>query len=143
MSLEYTTVELNTKEQMLSAYKIMHELYPELTQEEYSKNLDEMIPKSYKQVLVLNNEEMIGLSGYWIGTKLWCGKYLEMDNVVVSENYRGKGVANLLSEKLHEVAQVNNCKMMCLDAYTENLPALKFYVKAGFVPRGFHYIKHL
>lgn len=143
MSLEYKTVELNTKEQMLSAYKIMHELYPELTLEEYSKNLDEMIPKSYKQVLVLNNEEMIGLSGYWIGTKLWCGKYLEMDNVVVSENYRGKGVANLLSEKLHEVAQVNNCKMMCLDAYTENLPALKFYVKAGFVPRGFHYIKHL
>ena len=90
---------------------------------------------------VKNGDEIVGVSGCWIGTKIWCGKYLEMDNVVVSSKFRSKGIGKMMSDFLAEVAEKENCKIMCLDAYTDNFGAGKFYMNQGFIPRGFHYIK--
>ena len=76
--------EINGKEEMLANLTLLQEVYPNLTQEDYSKELDSMICHNYGQVGVFIGGECVGLTGYWIGTKLWCGKYLELDNVVVS-----------------------------------------------------------
>lgn len=143
METNYTITFLQTKEELLESWEMVNGLYPDLELDEYRNNLNEMIEKDYRQILISDGDKKIGLTGYWLGYKLWCGKYLEMDNVFVAEEYRGKGVAQLLSNEAYKIASEKECKMMCLDAYTENLPALKFYVKEGFVPRGFHYIKHL
>jgi hypothetical protein len=32
---------------------------------------------------------------------------------------------------------------ICLDAYTTNFTAGKFYINHGFVPKGFHFVKFL
>jgi GNAT superfamily N-acetyltransferase len=94
-------------------------------------------------VIVQENKVTIGLSGFWINTKLWCGKYLELDNVIVSQKHRSKGVGNLISTFLEQNAKENNCLIMALDAYTNNFTAHKFYYNQGFVPKGFHFIKSI
>jgi GNAT superfamily N-acetyltransferase len=135
--------ELKNISEMINQFIIINELYPEMTIETYQNYLNEMIPNSYGMVIVKEKNITIGLSGFWINTKLWCGKYLELDNVIVSERYRNKGVGNLISNFLEQKAKENNCLIMALDAYTNNFPAHKFYYNQGFVPKGFHFIKSI
>lgn len=133
-------IHLNNKLEMDTSFPIILELYPEMTLDAYQKMIQEMTD-NYGQIQVWENDQLVGVSGYWIGTKLWCGRYLEMDNVVVSSQSRSKGVGKLMCDYLTELAIEKKCNMMCLDAYTDNFGAGKFYINQGFVPRGFHFIK--
>jgi GNAT superfamily N-acetyltransferase len=138
-----TIRELTTKEEMLAHFSVLQELYPELTAAYYEKMLDEMLPHNYGQVAVFDGDQSIGISGFWIGTKLWCGKYLELDNVIVRAQARGTGAGKLLSDYLHQKATELGCHIITLDAYTNNFKAHRFYYNQGFSPKGFHFIKVL
>jgi GNAT superfamily N-acetyltransferase len=135
--------ECESKAEMLKNYKLLLEVYPKLTLEEYSQELDFMLQNNYGQVGVYLNDECIGLSGYWIGSKLWCGRYLEADNVVIAEAHRSKGIGNLIFDYLKQKAQKEKCSMVSLDSYTTNFKAHKFFYNEGFEPRGFHFINIL
>ncbi len=138
-----TLKELKTLPEMLEQLHLIQQLYPDYTIEIYADLLEEMLPNNYKQVVVYENEQSVGLSGFWVGTKLWCGKYLELDNVIVHPNHRSRGVGKLLTEYLNKKAVEIGCKVVALDAYTNNFPAHKFYYNHGFVPKGFHFVKFL
>jgi GNAT superfamily N-acetyltransferase len=113
--------ELITKEAMLQYLDVMQELYPKLTFDYYSELLDRMLPHNYGQIGVFDGERCLGISGYWYGTKLWCGPYIELDNVVVIEAARGTGAGKLLSAYLDEKAVQLGCHIMTLDAYSTNV----------------------
>lgn len=135
--------ELTTKAEMLDQLAVLQELYPNLTAAYYSQMLDEMIPHNYGQIGVFEQDKCLGISGYWLGTKLWCGSYLEMDNVIVIEAARGTGAGKMLSVYLNDKATELGCHIMTLDAYTNNFQAHRFYYNQGYAPRGFHFIKIL
>jgi GNAT superfamily N-acetyltransferase len=135
--------ELIDKEEMLKNLSVLQDLYPSLTLSEYSSELDLMLPHNYGQVGVFEGDICLGLSGFWIGTKLWCGKYLELDNIVVSKTQRSQGIGKLIFDFLHKKALENDCTMLSLDSYTTNFNAHKFFYKEGFAPKGFHFINIL
>ena len=92
---------------------------------------------------VFSDEKLVGLSGYWVGTKLWSGKYLELDHVVVHPNYRSKKIGERMTEFLRNIAKKENCKMLALDVYTTNYEGVRFYMNKGLKPRGFHMTQYL
>ena len=63
--------EITSKEEMLANLSLLQEVYPTLTKEDYSSELDSMLPYNYGQVGVYIGEECVGITGYWIGSKLW------------------------------------------------------------------------
>jgi len=132
---------LTTVQEMLSQIETIKFLYPNMTIERYEGFLSDMIPKNYKQVAVFDGETCVGLTGFWFGTKLWTGKYLEIDNFVVHPEYRKKGIGKLLTQFIDEKAKELECTCIVLDAFTGNFVAHKFYYNQGYVPRGFHFIK--
>lgn len=135
--------ELTTIDEMVSEIETIRELYPNLSVEKYTEMLTEMIPCHYFQVAVFENNVCLGISGYWMSTKLWCGKYLELDNVVVRSEFRSKGIGKLLTEYLEEKAKKAGSTILVLDAYTTNFGAHRFYYNQGFGPKGFHFVKIL
>jgi GNAT superfamily N-acetyltransferase len=136
--------ELKSLEEMLEQLPILQELYPSLTKEAYEKDLIDMLPNNlYGQIAVFEGETCLGLTGYWIGTKLWCGKYLEIDNLIVSEKQRSTGVGKRMFEFLAAKATQEKCTMMALDSYTSNFKAHKFFYNQSFAPKGFHFIRVL
>lgn len=136
--------QLSGKAEMLKYFSVIQELYPTLTLEEYNRDLTEMLPNNkYGQVAVFEGENCLGISGFWIGTKLWCGKYLEIDNLIVSSKFRSKGVGKLLFDLLTKIALEEKCSMMALDSYTANFRAHKFFYNEGFGPKGFHFVRIL
>jgi ribosomal protein S18 acetylase RimI-like enzyme len=136
-------IELTTKEEMLEQLPIIQHLYADFTLDKYEFLLNEMLPINYKQLIIKENNETIALAGFWIATKLWCGRYLELDNVIVHPNHRSKGIGKIITEHLVQKAIDNHCTMAVLDAYTTNFAAQKFYMNHGFVPKGFHFVKYL
>ena len=135
--------ELKGIDEMVDQITVLNELYPDLNQEEYAADLAEMLPHNYGQVAVFEEDECLGISGFWIGRKLWCGKYLELDNIVVCSKHRSKGVGKLIFDYLHNKAKENGCTMIALDSYTTNYKAHKMFYNEGFAPRGFHFINIL
>ena len=133
--------ELRTKEDMLRCFHVLNELYPTLTIEAYSAELDEMLPNNrYFQVAVFEDAECIGLTGVWIGTKLWCGKYAEIDNLVVRAKHRSKGAGKIMIDYVKTIAEKEGCSMIALDSYTTNFKAHKLFYTEEFGPKGFHFI---
>lgn len=134
---------ITTKTEMLAQFEILLQLYPEFTLEKYDALLNEMLPHNYQQIIVVENEQTIALTGFWIGHKLWCGKFVEIDNFIVDQNQRGKKVGNILVEEIEKIAVSVNANQICLDAFVNNFVAQKFYINCGFQPRGHHYVKYL
>jgi len=135
--------ELYTLEDMLALLNVMQFLYPDLTAENYTSMLKDMLPHNYGQIAVFEKDICVGISGYWTGTKLWCGKYIELDNVIVHPDYRSRGIGKILSDYIESKAVSNNCNILVLDAYTHNFGAHRFYYNQGFGPKGFHFVKVL
>jgi GNAT superfamily N-acetyltransferase len=138
-----TVRELVDKQEMINNISVLQVLYPSLTLAEYEAELDQMLPHNYGQVGVFDGEICLGISGFWIGTKLWCGKYLELDNIIVVEKYRSQGIGKLIFDFLHKKAMEHHCTMLSLDSYTTNFKAHKFFYNEGYSPKGFHFINIL
>ena len=96
----------------------------------YSAELDEMLPNSYGQVAVYDGDTCAGLTGFWVGSKLWCGRYMELDNVIVAANYRRKGVGQQLFNFMEEKAKDLECSILALDSYTDNFDAHRFLLRS-------------
>lgn len=143
MQANYIFKELTTIPEMIKYFPIIRQLQTHLTLAEYNAFLPDMIAHGYAQVGVFHQDECIGISGYWISTKLYSGKYLEMDNVIIDEKYRSKGIGKLLCDWCINKAKANKCQTVMLDAYVENEKAHRFYEREGFIKRGYHFLKRL
>lgn len=130
-------------EELAKQLDLLQLLTPSLTHNSVLKMLPQMFAGGYKAIGIFENDICLGLSGYWVQTKLYCGKYLELDNVVVNPNFRSKGIGKLLCTHLEQIALEENCQVMMLDAYLENVKAHQFYQREGFKAKGYHFIKKL
>ena len=82
------TRELTTIDEMLTQIDTIRFLYPKITLEKYKSFLFDMLPHNYTQIAVFENDVCLGITGCWSATKLWTGKYLEIDNFVVHPEHR-------------------------------------------------------
>jgi GNAT superfamily N-acetyltransferase len=142
-NLHYKIVKLETAAEMAAMHSLIKELTPDISFDEYIKLLELMVPHNYRQVAVYDTEKIAGVSGYWICAKIYSGKYIEIDNLVVASAYRSKGIGKLLVDWMLEEGKKQGCRTALLDAYVENFKAHKFYYREGFIARGFHYLKKL
>ncbi len=126
---------------MLEQFELIRQLNPNLEFDRYREMLEQMVPLNYKMLCIYQDDQCVAVSGYWIGVKIYCGKYLEPDNVVVDEAQRSKGLGKLMCDELLQIALENNCKVLMLDAYLSNTAGHAFYEREGFVKKGYHFVR--
>lgn len=141
---QITLKELHTFDDMLARYPLIQQLNPAMTLERYRELLNAILKQgNYFQIAAFENNICLGVSGVWIGTQLWCGKFIEIDNFIVDENSRGKGIGRLLVNWIETRARQERCEMMRLDTYVVLEQAQRFYFSHGFKILGFHMTKML
>ena len=133
--------ELHDIKEMLSHFNIIQFLYPNITIGKYESHLKQMLPHNYAQLAVFDGAICLGLTGFWTGTKLWSGKYIEIDNFIVHPDHREQGVGKAMTDYLDQKAKDLGCTMIVLDAFTGNFKAHRFYYNQGYSPKGFHFLK--
>ena len=86
---------------------------------------------------------LVGVTGAWIATKIWCGKHMEIDNLVVHPEHRSSGAGTALIQHLEGLAREKECSMLIIDSYTANHPSHRLYHRLGFEIWSFHFVKPL
>lgn len=136
--------DLETKNMMMEAFPLIHQMYKKMDYKGFEGALDEMIlNNNYKMVAGFHDEKMIAISGYWIARMLYCGRYLQASNLVVDKNFRGNGVGKKILNYLENKARKLGCDKMVLDSYSENKKSHSLYFGEDFYIRGFHFMKDL
>ena len=86
-------------------------------------------------------EQPIGISSAWITTRLYGGKLVELDNVIIDPEHRGVG--GFFMEMLEAWAVDKGCKRMELKTYVANARSHKYYFNHGFDIRAFYFVKQV
>ena len=95
----------------------------------------------YELIGAFSGKSLVGLAGAWIATKIWCGRYLEIDNLVVDPANRSTGIGTLLIKHLEAIARKQDCRIIVLDSYAANYASHRLYHRLGFEIWSFHFIK--
>ncbi len=85
-------------------------------------------PIFYFIVAELNNE-IVGMSLYYYRYSTWKGKRLYLEDYIVTESQRGKGLGKLLFDETIKLAKDTECTGMMWQVLDWNEPAINFYKK--------------
>ncbi|CAL1516600.1 GNAT family N-acetyltransferase [Chitinophaga sp. MM2321] len=84
----------------------------------------------WKAFVVTDNKEMIvGFALYYIRYSTWKGSRMYLEDIIVTESWRGKGVGKLLFDQLIAEAKEKHFNGIVFQVLEWNEPAIKFYKK--------------
>ncbi len=89
------------------------------------------------------DDELVGVSGGWVTERLYSGKQLELDHVVVNPKLRSNGIGGAFLTEIENWAKAHNCLTVELNTYVRNAASHKFYFDKGYQILGFHFQKKL
>jgi GNAT superfamily N-acetyltransferase len=75
--------------------------------------------------------EIVGLSLYYYRYSTWKGKRLYLEDLIVTEKHRKKGIGKLLFDATVDYARQMNCNGMSWQVLDWNTPAIEFYKQYG------------
>ena len=81
-------------------------------------------------IVILDNDNIVGYLSYKI-KKHHTGK-LDVDQLVILEQYRGKGLGKKLMDEAKKIAKENNCNRIELNCWLFNENALAMYEHIGY-----------
>ncbi len=73
--------------------------------------------------------EIIGFAITYYRYSTWKGRCLYLEDLIVTENYRNKGIGQKLFDCCIDFGKKNNCKKMIWQVLDWNQPAIDFYNK--------------
>jgi GNAT superfamily N-acetyltransferase len=136
----YTVRELK-KAELPAIFPLIRQLNPTMTKAVFSKHLKDMLAGGYRAIAVFDGKKMVGLSGFWLRTRFWCGKQLDIDNVVVDAAYRSNGIGKLMDDWMMQFAKKHKVELIVLDSYATFYDAHRFYHRMGYGITGYHFTK--
>ncbi|TAJ15433.1 GNAT family N-acetyltransferase [Patescibacteria group bacterium] len=85
-------------------------------------------------VVAKDSEKIIGMGSLYVQQKI--GKrFAYIEDVIVDDTYRGKGIGRDIMNHLIETARVNGVRSITLTSRAERTAAHSLYEKLGFVKR--------
>jgi GNAT superfamily N-acetyltransferase len=128
-------------EEIPDIFPLVHLHNPRVTRTKFNAALGDMIPLGYHVVAAFDGTKMVGISGFWLRTRFWSGRQLDIDNFFVHPDYRGSGLGKRITQWLEKHALKEKCELIVLDAYADSFLAHRFYHREGFVSTGYHMTK--
>ncbi len=96
------------------------------TLEEYREDFKQGVFEA--QVAELDGQ-IVGMALYYMTYSTWKGKMLYLEDFVVKDSYRGKGIGQRLFDAFLEEARKKHCRLVKWQVLDWNTPALRFYEK--------------
>lgn len=130
--------------EMRSMQPLIQQSNPELDEATFEARLALMLEAGgYRCVAAYRDGAMVGVSGFWTGVALWCGRYVEPDNVVVDQAQRSAGIGARLMAWIEAEAERLGCEIVKLETYAARTRTRAFYRREGYEEPGVVMIKVL
>lgn len=130
--------ELTSIDDMVAIFPVLSNMYPDLSIEEYKEIIPKRKVEGYRMVGVFDGEKCVCAAGFWVGVRFYCGKFIQLDNMVSMPEARSKGAGKMLVDWIKAVGKTEGCNKIILDTYVENFEAHKFFLREDFLIRGYH-----
>lgn len=101
----------------------------------------EMASQNYECLGLFGDDTLIGICGMWFMTRHYAGKSVEVDHVIITEKYQGKGLGKQMMQWVYAYAKEKDCLWVELNTFVHNFASHKFYYNEGFVSKGYHMVK--
>lgn len=132
-------IKIATDEEIKYCYKIMHQNKTELSEVDFINSISHQIKNGYKVLYVLDNKEIICVTGFLISQKLAGGKHLYIDDFVTNKSVKSSDAAKALLDFIKIYAKQQNCNSIHLDSSVERTEAHKFYLKENLKIDTYHF----
>jgi len=90
----------------------------------------------WKAFVAEDNDIIVGFALYYVRYSTWKGCRLYLEDLLVTESHRGKGIGKLLFERIIQETQEMGFSGMVWQVLDWNEPAIKFYNKYSPVIEG-------
>jgi GNAT superfamily N-acetyltransferase len=81
----------------------------------------------FEAIVALNHAEVVGMCLFYEAYSTWKGKFLYLDDFVVTEKWRRKGVGKLLFDEVVRIACEKDAALLRWQVLDWNTPAIEFY----------------
>jgi len=129
-------LRLAVKDDCPRLMELIHELaIYEKAPAEVTVSLEEFVDAGFGEEAVWKAfvaEDKNGIQGfalYYVRYSTWKGRRLYLEDFIVTEEHRGKGIGKLLFERVMQEAKDKNYSGMMWQVLEWNTPALKFYAR--------------
>ncbi|MGK6316147.1 GNAT family N-acetyltransferase [Neorhizobium sp. DT-125] len=143
MSEKVAIRELFGLEQMMTIFPLYSQV-SHLSEGAVRERLSAMLAQNnYRCIAAYVDERMVGLSGFWTGTQLWCGKYVEADHVVVDSKLRSRGIGGKLMAWIEAEGERTECAVIRITMALGRERTHQFYARNGYFDDGLLMVKAL
>lgn len=144
MTEEVTIRELKKVEEMLAAFPLFAQGSSHLEETLFQQRLAAMVGQgNYRCIGAYSGSKLGGISGFWIGTQLWCGRYIEADHVVVDRTLRSSGIGTRLMAWIEVEGERAGCNVFRVTMMLGKERTHAFYERNGFFDDGLLMVKAL
>jgi GNAT superfamily N-acetyltransferase len=140
--LELTSEEglLLLPEHLANAEAVHRQLRPQLS-ENYLEKMTRVFANGARMCVAEHNDKIFGVAVYRILDNTAFDRQLYVDDLVVDEAARSKGIGKALMAFLQEKARNEKCGSVALDSGTQRQRTHQFYFREGFTIPSFHFGK--
>lgn len=130
------SIRTGTKQDIPGALNLVKELASyEKAPNEVEVTIEEMInwgfgaDKQFDFFVAEEHHHIIGIALYYYKYSTWKGKCLFLEDIIVTESQRQRGIGKLLFNEVVKVAKADGVKRMEWQVLEWNTPAIEFYKK--------------
>lgn len=132
--VEIIRLEEATDANLRDINALIHQLSPRLSECSMDLLKKILVDMNHELWIVRDGERIVGMATLAI-VVIPEGERAQIEDVVIDEKYRGKGLGEQLSKKLIERARARNVQTIALSSRADRIAANKLYQKLGFTER--------
>jgi GNAT superfamily N-acetyltransferase len=127
-----------------AAHTVMLELRPHLaTVELFVQQIIRQQAQGYRLTAAWSGQKIVGLVGYRVQENLLFGRFVFVDDLVVSASFRKSGTGALLLDAARRYARELGCKQLVLETGLQKVLAQRFYFREGLLPHALGFAEAL
>lgn len=142
--MPYTLQHLETEQAFEDSFDLMRVLRPQVVDPTaYVAQLVRQSGQGYRLLAAWNGEHIVGLAGYRELENLLYGRFIYVDDLVVSPDLQRSGLGGRLLNAVRDEAVKRRCDHFVLDTGLHMPLAQRFYFRQGLLARGMHFTQSL
>jgi len=127
-----------------ASFLVMKELRPHLSDPAtYTAQIAQQRAQGYRLLAAWRDGAIVGLAGYRLQDNLIYGRFVYVDDLVVTASLHRCGFGERLLQAARQQAVALHCKHFVLDTGLHMALAQRFYFRQGLLAQGMHFVETL
>ena len=126
---------------LLLAGEALHRQLRPALEADYPAQIERLIPEGARLAQVVDEGQVRAIALWRVFETTYCGRRLEIEDLVSDEAHRSKGYGAAMLRWLHDQAVALGCPTTTLISGTHRTRAHRFYFREGYAITAFHFVR--